>query len=995
MTPQQFVAKWRHATLGEKQGYQNHFNDLCRLVGHPTPAEADPHGVWFAFEKPATKPNGAKGFADVWKQDCFILEYKGKGDDLNQAYWQLQAYRDDLGNPPLLIVSDMERIHIHTNFTGRAKAIHQLNYQDFESGRALPLLKAIFDPRLIARQFRPDKTPVQVTEEAAREFARLADMLRDRQKLGAPFNDQQAAHFLIRLLFCLFAEDIGLLPDHFFTRLLHEERHDYQTFQRRLASLFDLMRQGNSFFKIPWFNGGLFDNDFTIELDGGALGLLVRASELDWSGIEPSIFGTLFERSLDSSKRKQLGAHYTSYDDIMLIVEPVLMQPYRRRWAEVQAAVRDKLAQRAGREAWRQDVLENEARAVLLAFAGELGQVKVLDPACGSGNFLYVALRQLLDLQHEVIRFARAHGLQPPQLSVQPRQMHGLEINEYAHELAQVTVWIGYIQWRLQNGYDDLPAPILPALDTIERRDAILAFDAAGRPVEPLWPAVDVIIGNPPFLGGNKIRKEVGDRYADSLFTLYNGRIPAAADLVCYWFEKARENLAAGNLKRAGLLSTNSIRGGANRQVLDRIKESGDIFIAWSDRPWVLDGASVRVSIIGFDSGKELSRLLDNLPVKHINSDLTSQIDLSGIKKLKENQGICLRADEKGGPFDIDSQTALAMLSATDNLNGRPNSDVVKRRVNGRDIVQRDSNTWIIDFGSNMSLEEAAQYRFPFSYVEKHVKPVRAGNRIERLREKWWIHRVPGIDMRTAIQHLERYIATPAVAKHRLFVWLDKNVLADHQLYVFARCDDYFFGVLHSSVHEVWALRMGTSLEDRPRYTPTTTFETFPFPWPPGQEPGGVRPGEEGAPRVRAIAEAARDLDRLRQAWLNPPADAVGPAALQKRTLTNLYNALTAYRPWIAALQQAPANQRPASLTQLQAQWEKLAGATVDYATVEALDASHQRLDQAVLAAYGWPTDLDLEAILARLLALNLERAAGQAEGAVGAAGAEKLDEDD
>lgn len=926
LTPQAFVAKWQQAALRERAGSQEHFIDLCRLLGHPTPAEADPEGTCFTFEAGATKHTGGQGWADVWKRGCFAWEYKGQHADLDRAYDQLLLYREALENPPLLIVSDMLTLRIHTNFTNTVKTIYELRLEDLLDPAQLQILHHAFhDPeKLKARQ-----TPDQVTQAAAAEFARLAEDLR---KYGDAPSNEAIAHFLIRLLFCLFAEDVGLLPAGVFTKLIERTRGKSKDFQERVQQLFAAMSTGGWFGyeRILHFDGRLFDDALALELDGKAMQTLARISRLDWSSVEPAIFGTLFERSLDPTKRSQLGAHYTSKEDILLIVEPVLMAPLRRRWAEVQAAVaglvgkRDAAANKAAGARFQKQLQEQ-----LQDFQAELARVQVLDPACGSGNFLYMALRELLDLWKETNALAFAQGL--PQLPLDstapsPEQLHGIEINAYAHELAQVTIWIGYIQWMRDNGYGFPSEPILKPLDTIRRMDAILAHDAEGRPVEPEWPPADVIIGNPPFLGGNKVRKELGDKVVEDLFALYAGRVPAFADLVCYWFEKARAQIEAGITQRAGLLATNSIRGGANRKVLERIKETGDIFWAISDRDWILDGAAVNVSMVAFDGNGEKDRILDEVFVADINADLTAAVNITTALALPENANLAFRGNQKGGPFDITGDMARAMLCSP-NPNNRPNSEVVHPWVNGLDIVGRSRDMWLVDFGPNMPFDDAMLYEQPFEYVKKHVYPVRKDNNRKAYRERWWIHAEARPSMRHAISKLSRFIVTTHVSKHRLFVWIKTGIVPDHQLIVFARDDDYFFGVLHSKAHELWALRLGTSLEDRPRYTPTTCFETFPFPWAPGTEPA-----EDADARVAAIAEAARALVAKRDAWLNPPG--ASEAELKKRTLTALYN------------------QRPTWLAQ-----------------------AHARLDRAVFDAYGWGDALSDEDILERLLALNLERA--------------------
>jgi type II restriction/modification system DNA methylase subunit YeeA len=671
---------------------------------------------------------------------------------------------------------------------------------------------------------------------------------------------------------------------------------------------------------------------------------------------------------LNPGKRSQLGAHYTSREDILLIVEPVVIEPLQRRWTAVkaeatalaEAAEQEALAEAAEKEEqsrrWASvkgdaialaEAAEKEALAkaatkkkgsaypqlrkqlqdTLFAWVEELSAVRILDAACGSGNFLYLALRRMLDLWHEVRLFSAAHGL-PTFLEkqVHPAQLYGLETNVYAQELASVVVWIGYLQWLNQNGIGWPTEPILRKLDNIQHRDAILSHDAKGAPIEPEWPETDYIIGNPPFLGGKRLRTELGDSYVEALFAVYEGRVPPEADLVTYWFEKARAMIEAHRAKRAGLLATQGIRGGANRIVLERIKESGGIFMAHSDRDWVLDGANVHVSIIGFDDGSQTERALDGHSVEAIHPNLTSAADTGSARALKENDGLCFMGTTKIGAFDITPEIAEPMLSAPLNPNGHHNSDVVRAWVNGMDITRRPRGMYIIDFGVTTTEAEAALYEKPFEYLRQHVYSDRQENNREGYREKWWIHGEPRPDMREALAGLRRCIITPRVAKFRVFAWLSTDTLADSATFVFTREDDYFFGVLHSRVHEVWGLHMGTALEDRPRYTPSSTFETFPFPWAPGHEP-------KDAPQVEAIAAAARELVERRNAWLNPPD--VNADELKKRTLTNLYNA----RPtWLA-------------------------------------DA-HRKLDEAVFAAYGWPLTLSETELLEHLLALNHQRAA-------------------
>jgi hypothetical protein len=919
---QVFVEKWERNRLNETATAKEHFVDLCRLLGQPTPNEADPLGTSYRFEKPLTKVGGRAGFADVWKRDFFAFEYKTKGkhSNLDGAYQQLLLYKDDLDNPPVLAACDISRFEIHIAYTGYKTRVERLSNADIRTVSARDLLHLVLtDPE----QLRPAERAESVTEEAAERFAAVAQMLERRG-----FAPSRIAPFFMKLLFAFFAEDMRILPGDMMTKSLGECIFTPHEFPERMRALFRVMNEGGYFglTRIPRFNGGLFANDDVLPLTADEIQFLYEAAKLNWREIEPAIFGTLFERSIDPGKRAQLGLHYTSKDDIRLIVEPVLMDPLRREWTEVRSEAEAQRPQWEMATGAAKQRLQNRMEGQLFDFTDRLAHVKVLDPAAGSGNFLYVALNALKDLEKEVLVYANGVGLTPPELGVSPAQLYGIEKNPFAAELAQVVVWIGYLQWMHANGLPMPQEPILQTLDTIQCRDAILEIDDQGRPVEPVWPAADVIIGNPPFLGGQKLLRELGETYTEQLRQLYKGRVPGGADLVSYWFERSMLLIQHGHAHCAGLLATQAIRAGVSRQVLDTIKASGDIFMAWSDRPWVLDGAAVRVSMVGFDRGLERERWLNGHRVDVINADLTTALNTTTAQPLPENTGLCFRSDEKGGPFDIDAATADALLTAPLNPNGRPNSDVVRPYVNGHDVTHRSRNMWIIDFGCDTPLERAAQYQAPFEHILRTVKPVRDGSRNERERQDWWLHRRPAPDMRQAVAALSRFIATPRVAKHRLFVFMQSTSLPDSRVAVIARADDYFFGILHSRVHEAWSLATSSwhGIGNDPTYNITTCFETFPFPWAPGSEC-------QDDPRVEAIAAAARDLVTVRDAWLAGAAYPELPT--EKRTLTNLYNA------------------RP--------DW---------------LDEAHRQLDAAVLDAYSWPHDIADDEILARLLALNLDR---------------------
>ena len=879
----------------------------------------------------------------MWLKDHFGWEYKGKRKDLRAAYKQLLDYHEALGQPPLLVVCDLERFEVHTKWTGFESWTYHFNLTHLTSDEPVRVTGARDEtpqgaPRLTAIQVlkalweEPERLrPVRTTEEITAEAAELFEGVVAELRRWGNADAMGIARFVSRTVFCMFASDIGLLPRGAFSDLLRAQAENASEFRAALADLFRTMESGGRYGAqtIPWINGDLFDDDdVPDDLTTNEILTLQKLDALNWADVEPAIFGTLFERVLDPGVRAALGAHYTSRADIETLVEPVLMAPLRREWEAAREAATEARYQAQQRGATEETQLER-IREHVAPFLDRLTQVTVLDPACGSGNFLYVSLALLKGLEKEAIAYAGLQGVRfEPR--VHPRQLLGIEINPYAHELAAMVIWIGYLQWKQRNIIPlDNEEPILQKLDQITLMDAILDRSHPAGPREPEWPPADVIVGNPPFLGGKRLKTELGEEYVEAMFGVWEGRVQRTADLCCYWHEKARRMVHAGRVKRAGLLATQAIRGGASRETLARIKESGDIFFAESNRKWVLDGASVRIAMVGFDDGTETHYLLDGNSVEGINVNLTSGLPLAEAQRLVENAGVSFMGTTKVGPFEIDETLAQQVLRVP-NPDGRDNADVVRPWVNGDDLAGRPRNMWIIDFPPGTVLEQAQLYEAPFEYTAEHVQPTRAENRRETYRERWWIHGEARPGMRRALEPLSRFVATPGVAKHRLFAWLDREVLPDHRLFVFARDDDYFFGVLHSRAHELWALNTSSrhGVGNDPTYNNTTCFQTFPFPWPPGDEP-------EDSPLVGAIAEAARRLNELREGWLNPDAEMIAESELRRRTLTNLYN------------------ERPA--------W---------------LDTAHRRLDEAVFNAYGWPPNLSDDEVLARLLALNQERAA-------------------
>ena len=466
-------------------------------------------------------------------------------------------YRESLENPPLLVVCDTARLIIHTNFTATVAKVHTIALADVGTPAGLDILRRLFHR---PEELRPGRTSQAVTEDAATRFGDLAQRMRERGL--AP---EAVARFLDRVIFCLFAEDVGLLPTGIFQRVMERVGDDSGMRARYMTDLFGAMATGGDFLlePIPHFNGNLFDDTVALELQRDEIAVIRKAASLDWGSIDAAIFGTLFERGLDPGKRAQIGAHYTSREDVELLVDPVVIVPLRREWDEARTVI-DRLLDTgrktpvpAGQGAGRPTGAAltkalKEAYQIKSRFLQRLAQVTVLDPACGSGNFLNVALQKLKDLEKEALVYRGADGLATdffPQVS--PRQFHGIEINRCACELAQMSLWIGYLQWCRHNGFGLTDRPLLKSMTTFLNRDAVLDVSDAEDPRTPEWPSVEFIVGNLPLLGGKLLRRQLGDEYVDALFKAWDGRVRPEADLCCYWLEKARQQIEDGKRRRA------------------------------------------------------------------------------------------------------------------------------------------------------------------------------------------------------------------------------------------------------------------------------------------------------------------------------------------------------------------------------------------------------------------------------------------------------------
>ncbi len=651
MTPQQFIAKWQRVTLSERAACQQHYLDLCELLGQPKPAEADPDGTWYTFEKGVETTEDKRGWADVWMRDHFGWEYKGRHKDLKAAYAQLLLYREALENPPLLVVCDMDRFEVHTNFTGTAKRVHAFDLAGLADGANLDILRRVFtDPASL----RPGITSEAMTVEAAERFAKLADGL--RQKGIEPL---RAAHFLMKLMFCMFGEDIGLLPPGLFGKLLDTGKANSAMLPKLLKTLFEAMSSGGVYGSdmILWFNGGLFNDSEVLPLTTPEINTLANINQYDWAAVEPSIFGTLFERTLDPAKRSQIGAHYTSRADIETLLKPVLLAPLQREWAEVKRKCEEELwpkvvsksrVGQAQRRPTKSAAKETPARRAfdraLLDFMERLAHVRVLDPACGSGNFLYVAIHSLLDLEKEVVTYASGRGLS---------LMHA-----------------GEPRATLRAGDQSLRAAACPggdldrlfAVDALQRlqdarssradadrddpadgRDS--GFDRPGASEGAGVAGGGVYRGEPAVLGWIRNACRDSGTAMSTSFSRFT-KVGFRTNLTC-----AVTGLKSSRLRRGKEVQTCRFVGDTRRAgrfkstgARTNSKDSAWIFFAESDRDWVLDGASVHVSMVGFEADDSGLHVLDGESVKTINANLSATADITKAKVLFRECGTVVTA---------------------------------------------------------------------------------------------------------------------------------------------------------------------------------------------------------------------------------------------------------------------------------------------------------------------------------------------------------------
>ncbi len=1036
---EKFIKRWSASSAAERANKDQFFLELCVVLGVDAPDPDREKHLDYCFEKSVVIAHedgrSTTQFVDFYKKDCFVIEAKQGSESgdatvgtarrgtatwdkaMRGAFGQALKYASYLpeGKPPFLITCDIGHVfEVWTGFSG--------DYGGYGARRTIELAQ-LSDPEnfdYFVKLFTdpwdldPARHAQRVTREVAAKLAELAKTMEADEH-----EPELVAQFLMRSIFTMFCEDVGLLPENLFTNAVREHWiPNPQKFQSGVEQLWKAMRDGLPFGfvgKLLRFNGGLFSTWQSLPMTKEQLELLLEAAQCDWASVEPAIFGTLVERALNPVERRKLGAHFTPREYIERLVKPTVIEPLRAEWEIAQAEARQ-IMDKGDDEPTKADL--KKAADVIRRFHSHLVQTRVLDPACGSGNFLYVTLDLFKEIEAEVMReladLGQAQTLMELEgVTVNPGQFLGIEINPRAREIADLVLWIGYLQWRRRTHGDRTPPePVLQPFKNIVCRDAVLdcddikpRTDKDGKPItvwdmrtyktSPItskevpdedarlpvldyvnprpaqWPEADYIVSNPPFVGDKMMRQALGDGYVETLRSTFKGM--GHSDLVMYWWDKAAGLVREGKLRRFGLITTNSITQTFNSGVIVRnlaVKKE-PLAIAWAipDHPWVDAGADVRIAMtVGIRS--------DRLSVKPVQGKITfeereqyrePQARRVDIKYRKVD---CIHANLAAGadttstiPLKANQGlSSFGMMLAgrgfvlTENeyqqlLCGSRNGRVLKRLVNARDIVQKDRGLYVIDF-FGLTVDEAAErHPEPYQHLLDHVKPERDNNRRKALKVNWWLFGEKRPGLRKALSGLRRYIAIPETSKHMPFVIVDAGVLIEHGAIGFAIEDASFFGILSSRYHHVWSLSVGATLEDRPRYRNNTCFDPFPFP----------DINDEKKARIRDLGER---LDAHRKRVQTEHAEV---------TLTAMYNGLARLRK-IERMQKA--DEEAAPLTEKERAFH-------DSALIGILKQIHDDLDAAVADAYGWPIDLPDEEILERLVAINHERAAEEKKGLI------------
>ncbi len=1000
-----FLARWLGSSGDEKAHKDSFLTEFCQALELPTPSPGDSS---YCFEKRIQRlhldGSTSTVFADLHREGCFVLEAKQGGARgstgsapargsrtydkyMEAAFGQAANYALHLApRPPFVITCDIgHAFHVWNGFAGTFGgygARRTIPLADLKKPEVQEFFRAIWmDPHSLD----PGKRRALVTRAVAGELGQLA------AQLEARFPSQTVANFLMRCVFTFFAEDVGLLPGKLFEQSLEQWRAHPGLFVPGLGSLWEAMNSGNLWgpYKLARFNGGLFADNQALALEKAEIELLYQAARFDWGEVDPSIFGTLLESALNERERHRLGAHYTPRAYIARLIQPTIEEPLREDWALVQAEALSIL----GTEPT--DASKAKAREVLHAFHRKLASLRILDPACGSGNFLYVAYDLLKRIELEVLTrledFGETQGkLALEEIMVTPAQFLGIEVKPWAAAIAELVLWIGHLQWwiRLHPGYVP-PEPILQRYENIQCRDAVLTWngtrktghtrwdgqtckvhpvtgnpvpdDAAQVPIleymdpKPApWPEADFIVGNPPFLGNARMREALGDGYAEALRATYPD-VPDSVDFVLYWWHRAAEAVRSGRARRFGLITTNSLRQVRQRGIIAHHTEAkgNPLKLLWAipDHPWTDDGAAVRIAMTvgGRDGSPRFGRVVEEgggespessaegLRVEgrgcdSIHEDLSTGANVAGALPLRANSGLAWAGVQLYGAGFIVSPEKWESW-------GRP--DVIHPYVNGRDLTDRPRGVMVIDFYGLSAAEAKRLYPGPYQHVFEHVKPERDLNRRDPIRMNWWLFGWVREGLRASTKGLGRFIATVETAKYRIFQFLPSNVRPDNMVTAIASDDAFVNGALNSRIHTTWALASGARLGDAntPRYSKARCFDPFPFP----------NANEDQKASIRDIAER---LDAHRKA-----AQGRGVGLTQ---MYNLVEKLRAGEPFSPQERTVHAAAQTEILRELQ-----------------------EELDEAVAAAYGWPPDLEESEILERLVSLNRERAEEERRGQV------------
>jgi hypothetical protein len=984
--------RWAGVPAAERANAQSYISELSAALGVQAP---QPAGSGYEFELPVKlitrDGTETQGFIDCYKTGCFILEAKdvaGGASDvaLRRAYGQARQYaaHDPSGTaPPYLLVLDVAKtLLVYHRWGGTYQGFaagHRIDLATLDQRRAdIDLLRDIWN----APEKRDPRQHAQaVTQEIAAKLATLAAALE-----GRGFEPERVARFLMRVVFSCFAEDVDLLPRDAFRQTVQRAgvEGDPVKFKRALESLWHAMDEGGmfGFESLLRFNGHFFKDAEALPLEKADIVLVLEAAKADWKDVEPTIFGTLLTRALDPVERHRLGAEYTPRAFIERLVRPTVEEPVRERWTAVQAEV---LQLRETGKPKDRAAAEQRMRS----FLGWMQGLRVLDPACGSGNFLYVTMHVLKDIEYEVVRELEAlTGHQELRMQeIGPQNFLGIEVKPWAREIAELTLWIGFHQYWKRHHDVQPPEPVLADTGTLEQRDAVLVWDAVRHVPEKdrpdptpslthpvtgelvpdpaarlhymehvgarpaLWPEADFIVGNPPFLGSKRMLAVLGDGYVDAVRAAYPD-IPDAADFVMYWWKHSVDAVASGRTLSAGLITTNSITQSQNRALVSSAADRG-VRVRWAipDHYWN-DGAQdarvrVALTVIAKDPPaatlvqvNEEANVVSEVRVPLLNADLSAHADVAGAARtpLAANAGLTSFGFMLNGPgFILERDEAQQLLEADPK-----HTDIIRPYSNGRDLAQRPREVSLIDFGLR-TLEEAQAYPVLLDIVRDRVKPGRDATRDKSSRERWWQFARPRGELREALRGLPRYIATVETAIRRYFVFFDAATAPDHMLIAVASDDPFVLGVLSSSIHAAWALAAGSRLgiDATPRYNKGPCFEAFPFP----------DPSAALRQRIGALAER---IDTLRK-------DAL--ARDERVTMTAMYHIIEKLR-------------NSEALSPKEREIHKLAAGGT-------LRDLHDQLDSAVAEAYGWSWPEPTALILERLVALHDRRVEEEAAGTV------------